>query len=251
MDHLTIRTWLARCLGRDDIVLRSWRGVGGGSGCRVWECDCAGETMILKLYSPGFDDYSRLGPVDTARKHTLALDELARFGVPTPRYLGFAAEKDEAALVMERLAGVPFSREQRIEAARILARLHRVQLSDLSPELADLVSRSTPNRGRIGEAPSEPPLKEVTLQHGDYFSVNLAATQDGVRVLDWDLLALGDPMWDLGHLLSADRGVSEEGAAAVIAAYQESRPTDDKRLAWQRRCWEAFWRLREVRRRRE
>jgi len=135
----------------------------------------------------------------------------------------------------------------RVKAARILARLHRVQLSDLSPELTDLVAHSTPNRGRIGEAPDEPPLMGITLQHGDYFSVNLVATRDGLHVLDWDLLAPGDPMWDLGFLLSADKGVREEEASAVIAAYQQSRPIDENRLTWQRRCWQAFWRRRDRR----
>jgi aminoglycoside phosphotransferase (APT) family kinase protein len=118
----------------------------------------------------------------------------------------------------------------------------------LSDELAALVARSTPNRGRVGSAPEEPPLQEQTLQHGDYFSVNIFAIADGIRVLDWDLLALGDPMWDLGHLLEADRGLSEAEAAAVIQAYQQVRPLDEARLRWQRACWRQF---RETRQRTE
>jgi len=205
------------------------------------------EALILKLYSAGFDDYSLLGPVDTARKHALALGELPRFGVPAPRCLGFAAEGDDAGLVMEKLAALPFIPVHRAEAARLLARLHTVQLSDLSPELADAVSHSTPNRGRIGEAPGEPPLRETTLQHGDYFSPNLAATPGRVHVLDWDLLALGDPMWDLAFLLKADsvkedrEGVDVE---AVTLAYQNVRPFDSARLAWHLDCFEAYWRRR-------
>jgi len=199
---------------------------------------------VLKVYAPGFDDYSRLGPVDKARKQALALMELPTFGVPTPRCLGLAVEGGEAALVMERMVALPFTRAHRVEAARVLARLHSVEIRDFSHDLADLASRSTPNRGRIGEAPDQPPLREIALQHGDYFSVNLAATAEGLRVLDWDLLALGDPMWDLGFLLSADRGVEEQEAAAVIAAYRDLHPINDNRLAWQRRCWETFWQLR-------
>jgi len=241
-DDLKIpRTWLARCLGSQAISLESTHEMGKGSGCRVWDCLVAGERMVLKVYAPGFDDYSRLGPVDTARKHALALVELPAFGVPTPRRLGFASERDEAALVMEELGALPCTPAHRLEAARALARLHTVQLSDLSTEFADLISRSTPNRGRVGEVPDEPPLRETALQHGDFFSVNLAPTAEGLRVLDWDLLALGDPMWDLGFLLSADKGVDEEEAAAVIAAYREFRPIDQKRLAWQQRCWATFW----------
>jgi fructosamine-3-kinase len=247
-DDLRIpRRWLARCVGSRKTFLKSARQMDRGSGCRVWQCDLGGETVVVKLYCLGFDDYSRLGPVETARKHALALSELPRFGVPTPRLLGFAADGDEAALATEWLSTAPFTPGHRIEAARILARIHMVQLSDLSPDLADLIVRSTPNRGRVGEAPDEPPLREIALQHGDYFSVNLAATADGLRVLDWDLLALGDPMWDLGFLLAADKGVKEEDASAVIAAYRDLRPVDEQRLAWQRRCWEAFWRRRDQR----
>ncbi|HUT73470.1 MAG TPA: phosphotransferase [Armatimonadota bacterium] len=210
----------------------------------------AHESLFLKLYSPGFDDYSRLGPVDTARKHALALDELPRFGVPAPRCLGFAAEHDEAALVTEWLIASPFAPAHRVEAARVLARLQALRLPDLSPELAALISRSTPNRGRIGEAPDEPQLTETTLQHGDYYSVNLVAGRDTVSVLDWDLLAVGDPMWDLGLLLCADRSVTEEEAAAVIAAYEEIHPAATERLLWHRRCWQSFWDERDRRGRR-
>jgi fructosamine-3-kinase len=166
--------------------------------------------------------------------------------VPTPRCLGFAAEREEAALLMERLVAVPFTPEHRIEAARILARLHLIQVSDLSPELADLISRSTPNRGRVGEAPDQPPLREIALQHGDYYSVNLAATAEGLRVLDWDLLALGDPMWDLGFLLEADSGITESEAEEVIEAYRSIRRPAMDRLNWQRECWCAYWRLRQL-----
>lgn len=242
----TARMWLTRCLRRKDVVVIEARERGGGSGCRVWECNVRGAVpVVLKLYRPGADDYSRLGAVETARKHALALQEMPAHGVPTPSLLGFACIKGEAALVMEKMMTLPFTSAHRVEAARVLARLHTVQLFDLSPGLSDLISRSMPNRGRVGEAPDEPPLREITLQHGDYFSVNLAATREGVRVLDWDLVALGDPMWDLGFLLSADKGVCEVEATAVVGAYREVRPVDEKRLTWQRRCWKAYWDLRD------
>jgi aminoglycoside phosphotransferase (APT) family kinase protein len=221
--------------------------MGKGSGCRVWDCLVAAERMVLKVYAPGFDDYSGLGPVDTARKHALALMELPTFGVPTPRCLGLAVEGGEAALVMERMVALPFTHAHRVEAARVLARLHSVEIGDFSHDLADLASRSTPNRGRVGEVPDEPELGETTLQHGDYFSVNLAATVAGLRVLDWDLLALGDPMWDLGFLLEADRNAGEREPREATEAYQSLRPIDEERLTWQRECWRAFWEARDLR----
>jgi aminoglycoside phosphotransferase (APT) family kinase protein len=204
-----------------------------------------GEAAVLKVYSPGFDDYSELGPIDTAYKYARALAEMPGVGVPTPRLLGSAQHGDEAALVMEHIKALPWERETRVEGARVLAALHSTQLTSFSSELADLVRRSRPNRDRVGSAPDEPPEPEPTLQHGDYFSVNILRAEDGIRVLDWDLLALGDPMWDLAFLLEADRGVTEEESAAVIAAYEAAAPIKSPRLAWQRECWRAYWRRRD------
>lgn len=237
--------WLARCLSSQSIALESAREVGRDDCCRVWECLVNGEAVVLKVYSPGFDDYSELGPVQTARKHALALTEMPALGVPTPTVLGSAQQGDEAALVMEHVEALSWRRETRVEAARVLAALHRTPLTSLSAELADLVNRSRPNRDRVGSAPDEPREPEPVLQHGDYFSINILETIDGLRVIDWDLLALGDPMWDLAFLLEADRGVTEEEGEAVIAAYEAVCPVDPERLAWQRDCWRGFWRARD------
>ncbi len=239
-ERARVRTWLRRCLG-PEVEVRDHRILRGHSGCGTYVCEVGTGRMVLKLYSPESDDYSCLGPVETARKHALALQEFPALGVPAPRCLGFAADGEEAAITMEWLEIGPLSPPDRIEAARVLARLHATPVADLGSELADFVTRSTPNRDRIGNAAGEPPRREATLQHGDYFSVNLASTAQGLRVLDWDLLACGDPMWDLGLLLCADRDLPTEEAEAVIAAYQERRPIDAARLAWQRRCWEEFW----------
>lgn len=98
----------------------------------------------------------------------------------------------------------------------------------------------------MGEVPGEPELREITLQHGDYFSVNILPAEDGIRVVDWDLLALGDPMWDLSFLLEADRGIDTAESAAVIAAYAALRPINKERLDWQRECWREFWHRRDA-----
>jgi aminoglycoside phosphotransferase (APT) family kinase protein len=241
-----VSVWLARCLGSRAITVESLHDIRKGSGCEVWDCLVGGEAMVLKVYAPGFDDYSRLGPVDTARKHALALMELPVLRVPTARCLGLAGKGGEAAVVMEKVTALRLTAAHRVEAARVLARLHSIDTRDFSYELADLVSRSTPNRGRLGRVADEPVLGEIAVQHGDYFAVNLAATAEGLRVLDWDLMAMGDPMWDLSFLLEADRAVAEGEAACVVNAYRQVRPVWGERLAWHRACWQAFWKRRET-----
>ena len=86
----------------------------------------------------------------------------------------------------------------------------------------------------------------ATLVHGDYFSANLLATASGLVIADWETLALGDPMADLGWLVGADRGLDELQVGSVIKAYANSSPVDESRLGWWRSCWAAFWELRDL-----
>src|SRR5262249_50744661 len=82
-----------------------------------------------------------------------------------------------------------------------------------------------------------------TLVHGDYFSANLLATATGLVIVDWETLAVGDPMADLGWLLGADPGIGEPEVTSVVKAYSTSSSVDESRLGWWRRCWAAFWAL--------
>lgn len=273
--------WLGRCLGRGEVACESCVGIGGGHGSRVWDCAIVAEgapaAVVLKVYDASCVAYCGLPPADVARKHALALTELRSHGIPAPRLLGWATCPQGAALLTEKEATRPFTSEARVEAARALARLHRIRLGMLSDELVSLVTRSIPNRGRIlngvrgmaghldGDRPGwrserkdlsrlveslfsrgEPDAGEDALVHGDYFSANLLWTDQGVRIVDWDLMSLGDTMWDLGFLVGADRGLTAEEADAVVAAYGEIRPVAADRLLWNRDCWEAFWQLRRL-----
>lgn len=121
-----IQTWIERCLKHDKLEINSVNIMSHGSGCQVWDCLVDGNAIVLKVYAPGFDDYSRLGPVDTARKYALALMELPAFKVLTPRCLGLAVKGNEAALVMEKIVALPFTSAHRVAAARVLAKLHSI-----------------------------------------------------------------------------------------------------------------------------
>jgi len=280
-ERARVRCWIERCLPGHRIDLLRCRDLSGGSGCDVWDCTISleGHTQlaVLKIFKPGFEDTSGLGPVETARKCALLLSELPGLSVPVPGLMGFAVWGKMAAVLSQRTAAIEWRGDTRIEAAQILARFHGIALDDLSGELAALIARSSPNRGRVFRAlmtarkrlddhivgwsskypelstamqeladSGEPFAKQSTLVHGDYFSANLLLGPDGLYVIDWELAALGDPMWDLAFLIGADRDVSREEVEAVLREYRKTSSVDAESLGWHRRCWDAYWRSREL-----
>jgi aminoglycoside phosphotransferase (APT) family kinase protein len=233
--------------------------------------------MVLKVFTPGFADVSRIGPVDTAKKCALALRELSKRAIPTPRLFGYAQQGESAAILVETIMRVQWNSRTRTAAAESLSRLHRIELEPLSAELVALINRSAPNRHRIlrgltnltstldTQYPrwhrSYPALAENvnnlleggelctdmrTLVHGDFFSANLLQSPDGLRIIDWEMLALGDPTWDLGFLIGADRGLASREVDRVVSAYSSQRPVDTRVLLWHKKCWDAYWELRDV-----
>jgi aminoglycoside phosphotransferase (APT) family kinase protein len=203
--------------------------MGGGSGTSVLQIG----VVVAKHYRSDFDDYSGLGPIGTANKVVALARELPSLGVPVPAVIDHTVDGTEALVVSEAIDPQPFTQDHRVAAARILRNLHKIEPQALSPELGDLIGRSRPNADRIRLGVEEaaatldrrypawrdtPPGARVNvllstgepppgtaLVHGDFFSVNLLAVGDGVLVIDWDLLSLGDPMWDLAFLVGADR----------------------------------------------
>lgn len=199
--------------------------------------------------------------------------ELPPLGVPVPAVTDNTVGATEALVVSEAIDPQPFTQDHRVAAARILRNLHMIEPEALSPELGGLVGRSRPNADRIrfgveeaaaaldrrdpawrdtppGErvnallAAGEPP-PGAALVHGDYFSANLLAVGDGVVVIDWDLLSLGDPMWDLAFGVGADRDLDPGLIDRVLDAYGRDA-IDETSLLWHRECWSLFWRLRDL-----
>ena len=199
--------WSARCLGSEPIGIDVIETRRGGSGCPVAivAAPIGGvrRRFVVKVYETGFDDYSRLGARDTARKHALALERLAAEGIPVPRLVARCEEGSGAAIVVEEVAriGAPLDRRR---AAATLAHLHRIYGRGLDPSLAGLIGRSRPNRDRIrhgvvamarncdrahpdwrsarpdlavvvGDVTGtpEPDRHRAALQHGDFFGANI------------------------------------------------------------------------------
>lgn len=273
----SIDTWLSLGLDKKDIELIDAINLECGSGCEVFDChikaDLNIEHIFLKVYNDSFDDYSKLGIVDTVKKNLLAFNELAEYSIPMPKFLGWAPSNNEIATLTEKVVTKKWNLETRSEAARIIARLHNIDVNRLSGDLSTLIRKSTVNRARVfngldmvsildekspqwkWENPdlvstieelvesSEPFAAMDTIVHGDYFSSNILLDESGIKVIDWDLLSFGDPMWDLGFLIGADPHLIKEEIEATVSAYQAIRPINEYNLIWHKKCWLAFWQI--------
>jgi hypothetical protein len=245
-----VAEWLARCVGVDGSALQQAINLKTGPEREVWDCtftsDGRPESAIVAIFKPGSLDTvnTSLPPAQAAQKCALAMAELPGLGVPTARLLGWAVSGEEAALASERITPTAWGSAVRIHAARVLARIHSLPDTSLSEALQDLARRSDPREQRIrgGDGPRSP---HRTLVHGDYFSANILPVADGLRVIDWETLAWGDPMWDLGFLIGADRDVTQEEQEAIVEQYGSQAPVDRKCLAWHRQRWADWWEKRD------
>lgn len=273
-----IKTLISKCLGQEIGYFLETHEIRDRSGREVIDCayqiGSETELCILKVYHRGCDDDSELGVFKLAMKSHLASRDLAVHSIKIPKVYGSCLSDDISCTVMEKLEQMRWEPGTRVKAAEILSRLHNVPLESLSNEFQELIRDSKPNRdrGRLGvigrykyldkKYPGwrerhpklsesiegiiesvEPVSSMTTLVHGDYFSVNLIPTADGLYVIDWDLLALGDPMWDLGFLVGADDGLAEREIEEVIQAYGQTRPIDEEVLHWQLECWKTLQKL--------
>jgi len=247
--ELAIGAWITRCLTPKDVDLVRAESLVFKSEREVWDCELEvdGErsSLILNLFHPGDLESvnTSLPPAQAARLCFLAQNELPARGIPTPAPLGMALHKGSAALATRKVEARQWGQKVRLEAARILARLHRLDPHRLSGELQELLRVSDPRMHRTTGGMA-PPSSTRTLVHGDYFSKNILMAEDGLRVIDWETFGWGDPMWDLGFLIGADRDLSADAMESTLSAYAESAPIDRRALEWHRKRWSAFWEAR-------
>ncbi len=256
-DQEYVQKWLTNCMSHSLVCLSSTRNLKNGKEREVWDCTFSMDGIriaaILTIFKAGSLESvnTSLPPSQVAQKCSLAMTELPALGIPTPRVLGHAAIDRAAAIVCEKIERTDWTSNVRIQAAQILARIHNLQETSLSEALQELARISDPREYRTtGEqAPYQnkfgsgqaPPPEAKTLVHGDYFSANIIPVAGGLRVIDWETFGWGDPMWDLGFLIGADRDLSDDKVETVIAAYELGAATDRQRLMWHRRRWSDYW----------
>ena len=231
---------------------------------------------VLKL-APS--NVARRGNTDVYRQAPL-LRALHRAGLPAPATPW--ASPDEARLgspfiIMERLPGRVFlvwephvsfprtdgfAREVWLQAARLLAQLHRIDWRTVLPDweaptpLQDEFARWPPVLRHAQEADwrtageelgakladSVPTDISVGVVHGDFQPGNILY-QDGraCGLIDWELAAIGSQALDVGWMLmmsdpkawSPDwRPVAPVSAEEIVAAYREAGGPAWRHLEW-------------------
>ncbi len=180
----------------------------GGVSSRIARLEiglASGETRSVVLRSPG-PPWKAHDPALAPREHALLLWLHSR-GLPVPRPL--LLDRDHACYVMEHVEGStdPQDLDDALEQmAETLARLHALPLEQ-APALparedpvAWLLEHLPEDQGALRAALARAPAREArrTLVHGDFWPGNLL-WRDGrlLAVLDWEDVAVGDPVSDL------------------------------------------------------
>jgi aminoglycoside phosphotransferase (APT) family kinase protein len=211
------------------------RRLSGGAVQETWAFEVVGEAgrvpLILRR-APGGVEAARHAAIPLASEARLiALAGAAGVPVPVVRHVLTPTDGLGAGFIMDFVAGETIARkilrDEAFAAARpvlarqcgeILARLHRIDASDLptlrrSPAPTELAQYFATYKAHDQPRPvfalafrwlaDHLPAETVapTLVHGDFRNGNLMIGAEGVRaVLDWELAHLGDPMEDLGWI---------------------------------------------------
>lgn len=224
----------------------------------------AGKALYIKFYRPG----GYRNPVENLGLLT-ALAERRNLGFMPPRLVAHSAEV--RAAIVEEVPGVPmttlFATPEPLAFAavgRAIAGLHGCDLAPslvwsplaerraLDAAMAD-VTRALPALvpvvghllQRIDRLMSGVAFDQWTPVHGNLFGDQILVEGNEVAIVDWDDLALGDPLFDLGRLIAhiafassahpEARAALAAAAATLLDSYrcESGRALDRDRLRWQ------------------
>lgn len=213
----------------------SWQALAGGRTNRVWRIGPVEDSLICKLFVPvgGNLLYPNLPGAEYE-----ALKALSRHRI-APQPLALLNSRAGDALIYRHLPGESW-RDDVAPVARLLSRLHQLPLrlplrrlpagpGALRRSIAEILSAcdSVPERlTRIPALPELPAPAAPVLLHTDVVPGNIIVTDNGLRLIDWQCPALGDPCEDLASFLSpamqylyTGRILAPGQAEAFLSAY--------------------------------
>ena len=183
----------------------------GGRSNLLWKFSSDGRSLVCKLYT---SRSTPLFPNDPASE-ALALRQISGKALG-PELVTTVNAGGRTALVYEFVEGGRW-RGDAVAAGALLARLHAVRPPDgLRTILAGarailgigdrmLSDCDGPDAQRLAdlrpEMPDVPAVPQVFL-HGDVVPENLVDSPDGLRLIDWQCPACGDPAEDVAMFLS-------------------------------------------------
>lgn len=218
----------------------SWERLPGGRVNHLWRVRGQGRDRVVKLYcrngeSPLFpnDPRAELAVMQALAGKQLAPESGRLFTTPVGQCLMYGHVAGElwsegAAAVAKLLANVhdappPAALRQAPVGAEAL----------LAQGVAILAGCSGPRRKLLASLMPEAregPAGRLTLIHGDPVAGNMVASPDGLRLIDWQCPAIGDPAEDLAIFLSPamqslylGRRLSAVEEAEFLAAYPDDR----------------------------
>lgn len=216
-----------------------WIPLSGGRSNRLWQLHPErgdGASTVVKLFAA--PDGNPLFANDPDREARV-LARLEGLGI-APRLRAQLHTPEGRALVYDHVEGAPW-RDDPAPVAHLLRRLHRSGAAkgavlpsapDGSAALArqtaailaicpdEAQARLAPFLGRLAARAAVPPLGARALLHGDPVAGNLIAGPNGLRLIDWQCPALGDPCEDIAHFLSPAMQIIYRGAALSRAQEQ-------------------------------
>lgn len=220
--------------GTDNV--ENLRRLSGGASMESWMFSCADQDMILRRLPKDMKDIGenekdagfislslQADIIETCYNHGIAVPHiLARLTPADNLGTGFIMNKvDGEALPQKLLKDPAYSKaieNLSIDAAKALAAIHNIALSNLPDDLPQLSAEQALGYQdkiyrRIGTSIPAfdlaigwlkahlPPAHQDCLVHGDFRLGNLLVNETGLTsVLDWELAHIGDPVRDIAYM---------------------------------------------------
>lgn len=220
----------------------TWRRLEGGRTNRLWQIGDGAEALVCKVYSP--EDGNPMFP-NLARDEYAILTGLVGMGLAPDPVAHLALSGVE--IVLYRHVAGPNWQSGVDCVAHTLGRLHATRLPvDLRVLPSGSAALMAQIRAILGDCRDSvrddiqaelsdsfvPPVERPATLHTDVVPGNLIVSPIGLRLIDWQCPARGDPAEDLASFLSpamqtlyGNQPLPADDVAAFLAAYPERQAT--------------------------